>query len=596
MQERHQHESNEKYEDPMISGEDAPGAPVADRALDSPLVHPTVTAQVLGFPVHEFAEAVFSLTDSEEMVLALVHPLVQVYTIPRTGQLAYVGHVCNFRQTTAAFISSLPITPEDMPFVMVRPRNFKNQQKRGSPFKIDVDKVRRAYAWLKKFNPYYRAIEWVSSAEEAWREDEVQIGTVREDNFDLDDHLQISREAFLEWLDRGASNMHASEGGFAIAARARVLFDSKGEDNEQYPWNQVRTLAASTFGKPPLRMAATLEVARLAVLLASEEVLHVDLAPELTVDEMVSALRALAVDEWPDDLHLLCAEVNLIQEEFARDAPVETAGGVSAALPDDDVGLRHGALESMADEVAKIGADPDGGLDETADDTERVPASGSNHPVRMSQNLDGEAVDQSAAAAPEAERASASGSAHPVRTFQALDGETADQPGEDSQAERVSASGSIPSGADNQAQKLKYPRVAPPEVEDAMGQAVREDSPGYIAQAFPKLFPFGTGDFHDLRQHFPKLLSFEEWGRFVMMWHDGRFSRHSRFRYWLLDTTLRLMTPGMKRTFFKTREAASDFTLADLEDKGTRRNLVQQMSSATSKLPGSVGERRKMRQ
>ena len=56
------------------------------------------------------------------------------------------------------------------------------------------------------------------------------------------------------------------------------------------------------------------------------------------------------------------------------------------------------------------------------------------------------------------------------------------------------------------------------------------------------------------------------------------------------------MTPGMKRTFFKTREAASDFTLADLEDKATRRNLVQQMSSATSKLPGSVGERRKMRQ
>ena len=35
----------------------------------------------------------------KRMVLALVHPLVQVYTIPRTGQLAYVGHVCNFRQT-----------------------------------------------------------------------------------------------------------------------------------------------------------------------------------------------------------------------------------------------------------------------------------------------------------------------------------------------------------------------------------------------------------------------------------------------------------------------------------------------------------------
>ena len=97
-------------------------------------------------------------------------------------------------------------------------------------------------------------------------------------------------------------------------------------------------------------------------------------------------------------------------------------------------------------------------------------------------------------------------------------------------------------------------------------------------------------------QHFSKLLSFEEWGRFVMMWHDGRSMRHSRFRYWLLDTTLRMMTPTMKRTFFKTREAATEYSLADLEDKETRKNLVQQMPSATSKLPGSVGERRKMRQ
>ena len=129
-----------------------------------------------------------------------------------------------------------------------------------------------------------------------------------------------------------------------------------------------------------------------------------------------------------------------------------------------------------------------------------------------------------------------------------------------------------------------------------MGAAVREDTPGYIAKAFPKLFPHGTGDFHELRQQFPKLLSFEEWGRFVMMWHDGRFMRHSRFRYWLLDTSLRMITPTMKRTFFKTREAATQYTLADLANKDTRKNLVQQMSSATSKLPGSVGERRKMRQ
>ena len=89
---------------------------------------------------------------------------------------------------------------------------------------------------------------------------------------------------------------------------------------------------------------------------------------------------------------------------------------------------------------------------------------------------------------------------------------------------------------------------------------------------------------------------FEEWGRFVLLWHDGRFMRHTRFRYWLLDTVLRTMTPGMQRTFFKTRSVATQYTLEDLLDQKTRKNLVQQMSTATNRLPGSVGERRKMRQ
>ena len=143
--------------------------------------------------------------------------------------------------------------------------------------------------------------------------------------------------------------------------------------------------------------------------------------------------------------------------------------------------------------------------------------------------------------------------------------------------------------------QMKFPRVDPPSVEDQPGQAVREDTPAYIAQAFPRLFPHGTGDFHSLRGGMRKLLKFAEWGRCVLLWHDGRFMRHPRFRYWLLDTVLRAMTPGMQRTFFKTRSAASQYTLEDLLNSKTRQELVQQMSTATSRLPGSVGERRKMR-
>ena len=97
--------------------------------------------------------------------------------------------------------------------------------------------------------------------------------------------------------------------------------------------------------------------------------------------------------------------------------------------------------------------------------------------------------------------------------------------------------------------QVKYPRVDPPEVEDQLGQAVREDTPGYIVKAFPKLFPHGTSDFHDARPGLRRAFRFEEWGRCVMLWHDGRVMRHTRFRYWLLDTMLWVMAPGVQGTF-----------------------------------------------
>ena len=110
--------------------------------------------------------------------------------------------------------------------------------------------------------------------------------------------------------------------------------------------------------------------------------------------------------------------------------------------------------------------------------------------------------------------------------------------------------------------------------------AIRDGTPGYIVQAFPKLFPHGVGDFylHQGGRAAPGsplwLLSFSAWGKYVMMWHDGRFMRHTRFRYWLLDTMLRSMTPSMQRVFLKTHAAAADYTLEDLQDKTKCKDLV----------------------
>ena len=116
--------------------------------------HVARTTPVLGLTLQVFAAPVAQLSDQEEMVVSLTHPLVQVYTLPRTGQLAYVGHVCNFRQNVQKFVTSLPILPQDMPFVMVRPRTLRNRVSNKMPFKVNVEKLRAAFLWLNAHNPF----------------------------------------------------------------------------------------------------------------------------------------------------------------------------------------------------------------------------------------------------------------------------------------------------------------------------------------------------------------------------------------------------------------------------------------------------------
>ena len=66
---------------------------------EAPVLDARPMTPVLGLSLQEFAAPIAQLTDQEEMVISLIHPLVQVYTLPCTGQLAYVGHVCNFPPT-----------------------------------------------------------------------------------------------------------------------------------------------------------------------------------------------------------------------------------------------------------------------------------------------------------------------------------------------------------------------------------------------------------------------------------------------------------------------------------------------------------------
>ncbi|THU86976.1 hypothetical protein K435DRAFT_630076, partial [Dendrothele bispora CBS 962.96] len=51
------------------------------------------------------------LTQMEEMLIAPVHALVQVWQV-RGGQYKYTGHICNFPRETAVFHAKVPLLPE----------------------------------------------------------------------------------------------------------------------------------------------------------------------------------------------------------------------------------------------------------------------------------------------------------------------------------------------------------------------------------------------------------------------------------------------------------------------------------------------------
>ena len=164
------------------------------------------------------------LTDFEEMVISLVHPLVQANTIPRTGELAYVGHVCNFRQNVDRFMSTLPVLPQDMPTLFVRPRQSASNPDRmkRKPFEVNMVRLRAAFAWLKEHNHHYRDIPWDDDAAAAW-EGDPELPSREED---IDTHGDVAYALFTAWMTADQTAQASESEGFEAA---RTLFDQLHE-------------------------------------------------------------------------------------------------------------------------------------------------------------------------------------------------------------------------------------------------------------------------------------------------------------------------------------------------------------------------------
>ena len=89
------------------------------------------------------------------------------------------------------------------------------------------------------------------------------------------------------------------------------------------------------------------------------------------------------------------------------------------------------------------------------------------------------------------------------------------------------------------------------------------DSKPVFRMAFPGLFPFGQGDFYEPRE---EVISLGDWIRHLLKYKDGRFARHSRFRYYAFNHLLRMQSK-QHSSYVCKKLNGKNITFQDLEER-----------------------------
>ena len=94
---------------------------------------------------------------------------------------------------------------------------------------------------------------------------------------------------------------------------------------------------------------------------------------------------------------------------------------------------------------------------------------------------------------------------------------------------------------------------------------------GYISCAFPTLFPTGAADFVAPRQC---AVTAGYYFKHLMLYHDGHFARHPRFRYFALNTEMRWRALQSGRIYVRQHPHDAQLTVEELRDMVGREGEV----------------------
>ena len=107
---------------------------------------------------------------------------------------------------------------------------------------------------------------------------------------------------------------------------------------------------------------------------------------------------------------------------------------------------------------------------------------------------------------------------------------------------------------------------------------------GYIARAFPTLFPKGIGDLNESRLH---KLRAEEYFNYLLRYPDRRFAKDPRFRFFAFNSLLRWRALTAVNVYAKKSELAN-MNLKGLKELiATDPNYLYKIMICSSKLPST---------
>ena len=86
---------------------------------------------------------------------------------------------------------------------------------------------------------------------------------------------------------------------------------------------------------------------------------------------------------------------------------------------------------------------------------------------------------------------------------------------------------------------------------------------GYISRAFPTLFPTGAADFVAPR---PNAVTVGNYFKHLLIYDDGRFARHPRFRYFALNTEMRWRALQAGRIYVRQHPHDARLSAEELRD------------------------------